>query len=50
MMRRRRIRRRYLRTWFVIDLIATFPYSWFLDYSLYAESNKAVGGAVSATT
>lgn len=28
-MRRGPIIRHYLRTWFLIDLIATFPYSWF---------------------
>lgn len=29
-LRRRKIIRRYLRTWFVLDVIAGFPYSWFM--------------------
>jgi hyperpolarization activated cyclic nucleotide-gated potassium channel 2 len=29
-LRRRKIVRRYLRSWFWLDLIATFPYGWFI--------------------
>lgn len=32
-LRRRKIVRRYLRTWFFLDLLATFPYSWFIRVS-----------------
>lgn len=30
-MRRSKIIRRYLKTWFVLDLIAAFPYSWIVE-------------------
>lgn len=29
-MKRGKIVRHYLRTWFIIDFIATIPYSWFV--------------------
>ena len=29
-MKRGPIIRHYLRTWFLLDLVATFPYSWFV--------------------
>jgi hypothetical protein len=29
-MRRRKIIRKYLKTWFALDLLATMPYSWFI--------------------
>lgn len=31
--RRRRIVRKYLKTWFVLDMIASFPYTWFITFT-----------------
>lgn len=31
--RRRRIVRKYLKTWFALDLIASIPYTWFITVS-----------------
>ncbi len=49
--------RRYLRTWFIFDIIATLPYTWFIkdrdvdywpddDFDETAELNKALVGTM----
>ena len=30
-MKRRHVMWRYLKTWFALDLIASFPYTWFIQ-------------------
>ena len=41
-MKRRHIMCRYLRTWFAVDFIASFPYTWVIDfdYSYYDEDGN----------
>jgi hypothetical protein len=52
-MKRGPIMRRYLRTWFIFDFIATIPYAWFIkdrdvdywpddDFDETAEINKEI--------
>jgi hypothetical protein len=31
-MKRRHIMCRYLKTWFIVDFIASFPYTWVIDF------------------
>lgn len=31
-MKRREIVFNYLRTWFILDFLASFPYSWFINF------------------
>jgi hypothetical protein len=56
-MKRGPIMRRYLRTWFIFDIIATLPYTWFIkdrdvdywpddDFDETAELNKAMVGTM----
>ena len=34
-MKRSKIICKYLKTWFVIDLLASFPYTWFIQQQIY---------------
>ncbi len=36
-MRRRHVMWRYIKTWFFLDLIATFPYSWLLSEATHSD-------------
>ena len=36
-MRRRHVMWRYIKTWFFLDLIATFPYSWLLSEATHTD-------------
>lgn len=37
-MKRKDIVINYIKTWFFIDLVASFPYSWFFEISGYTDS------------
>ena len=40
-MKRRHIMCRYLKTWFIVDFIASFPYTWIIDFdSFYDEDGN----------
>ena len=38
-MGRKEIVSNYLRTWFVMDMLASFPYSWIINYEEQNNSN-----------
>jgi len=48
MMKRKEIVKNYLKTWFWIDLVASFPYSWVMGVKDSAESgsNSGASGAL----
>ena len=38
-MKRRHIMCRYLKTWFIVDFIASFPYTWVIDFDSYYDED-----------
>jgi len=38
-MKRRHIMCRYLRTWFIVDFISSFPYTWVINFDQYYDEN-----------
>lgn len=38
-MKRKQIILNYIKTWFFIDVIATFPYQWIIGYDMWLSEN-----------
>jgi len=41
-MKRRHIMCRYLKTWFIVDFIASFPYTWVIDFDSYYDEDGGI--------
>lgn len=40
-MSRKEIIFNYLKTWFALDMLASFPYSWFINFDSYDDTSEA---------
>ena len=41
-MKRRLVMLRYLKTWFIVDFIASFPYTWVIDFDSYYDEDGQI--------